>query len=119
MVPFRLKVAHRLTEVRPMSAEGAMLGECKGVWEDTSGVIYINTGYQCGEQVATLIHEIIHAVYSCFSLGVASRTEEQVCCGLDVPLATVFLDNPDLCSRMTDTLMGRRGLFDEPPRKRS
>ena len=75
----------------PISAQG---NQRTGAWIAGEHKILIRCDLPPAEQAATLMHELIHAIYSTYALKGRRLGEEDVCCQLEGPLVAVFTDNP-------------------------
>jgi hypothetical protein len=112
--PFTIKIVHRDVQVRPMTASESSMSEAQGMY-DNDGVIYIDADKPPNQQAAIFLHELLHAIHDCWELPKQMRDEEGICTALDVPLATVFRDNPRLFVDLTRTLLAGQPLFKGRP----
>lgn len=102
----KLKVAHRDVEVIPM--DPASCHDAVGLWWDHAGTIVISPDRPPEDQARILIHELLHAIHSCFRLDSRERDEEGICGDFDAPLATVLRDNPSLLAVLHQALNQRK-----------
>jgi Zn-dependent peptidase ImmA (M78 family) len=100
----KLKINHRDVPVLPLSSEEATNLKMYGYYEDNTKEIYIENILDPTEQARVLLHEIIHALFHIHQVKAKRFTQEGVCQALDVPLATLFRDNPHLGQVLHDAL---------------
>lgn len=96
-----IKVDYRDIDVLAMPDEKCE--KFSGLFHDRLGLIEINADQDPGQQADTLIHEIIHAIWTTRGWS-PQMTEEQVCTRLASGLATVIRDNPDLMTLIDQAL---------------
>lgn len=69
------------------------------------GIITISNHLPLEQQAATLLHELMHAVWADRTMP-AKADEEAAVDGLSRGLATAFVDNPELLDWLGDALNG-------------
>lgn len=75
-----------------------------GSWAASTRTIEIATREHIADQAVTLVHEILHAIWSSYELPEALGDEEAIITALSGPLASVIRDNPSVISRIAATL---------------
>lgn len=86
-----LKIDALIIRIEPMVCDG----KARGYFDATKQLIQIEVSQSPASQADTLIHEILHAIWS--SRHMKPRLyEEQAVTQLASGLATVLRDNPDL-----------------------
>jgi hypothetical protein len=100
----KLKIAHCDVEVDALDPLTSDVADVRGLWLFNEKEILIDPRLVPQEQARVLIHEILHGIHECFRLESKPRSEEQICGDFDVPLATVFRDNPTLFAKLHQAL---------------
>ena len=92
----RIKVGYADYTVASLAPGVADVADIYGYCDPHTLTIYVRPDCSPQEQGCTLIHELIHAAFDVFRLPKTGMTEEDVASRLEVPLATIFRDNPKL-----------------------
>lgn len=95
-----IKIDHTDVRVESMTDNG----EDRGTFCGHTQIIEIECTQSAHNQADTLLHEIIHAIWSSRSLP-KRISEEQAATFLGSALATVFRDNPELLARLKAALI--------------
>jgi hypothetical protein len=96
-----IKVDHRSIRVEGVSPKEDYVG----LFDPTKGLIQVDRTLPPEEQAETLIHELLHAIWS--SRHIKARvTEEEAVSQLASGLATILVDNPGLLGLLMSGLQG-------------
>lgn len=78
-------------------------GKCKelGYYEAALSNIKLQEGQKWDEEANTLLHELLHAIWWCYNLGVNDDKEEKVVGTLANGLSDMFQRNPELVKYFT------------------
>jgi len=98
--PTKIKVGYRDFLVEWMPDEVVNDKQRLGITYLNSGIIQINPKQDVREQVNTLFHEVMHAVWWVYGLDEGELKEERVILTLANGLCGVFRDNPELAAWM-------------------
>ncbi len=79
-------------------------GDC-GNCDPNLGVIWVSDKMPLEEQAVTLLHEVLHAIWSDRAMP-EKAIEEAAVDGLSRGLATVFIDNPEFLEWLGEALNG-------------
>lgn len=105
-LPKQVKIGWRVFRIEafdPLEAIGKdRYGECNKV----SGVIRVDTVHGARQSAETLLHEILHAMFSIFRMR-EKDDEEDIVQTASHGLASIWVDNPDvmawIAARLTDS----------------
>lgn len=92
----RVLVSPLAYDVRAITPAESSLRIVAGFCRVENGDIAVDMAMSPDAQAATLVHELIHAMFYAGNLPSEELTEEQVCCGLEMPLLRLLRDNPAL-----------------------
>lgn len=94
---------YRIKPFDPLPVTG--YDDLEGLHNGDEQFILIRQKAKPQSQAASLIHELIHAVFRVYNLPGKKMTEEDVCTALDNPLAALLRDNPKLLGVLMDALL--------------
>ena len=94
MIP-SVKIGPHTITIHQMSTSEALAQGIHGSFSEIEGCIRLNTDRAMSSVIDTLMHEIIHGMYSVYSLC-DEDDEERTVSVLGTGMAALFIDNPDL-----------------------
>lgn len=103
----RIKLGPHKIRVRSLTATERDLGEVRGFFSPTGGVIGIDPDLSPELQACTLVHELLHAAW--FASGrdeTKDMSEEDIVRTLEVPLTMLLIDNPQLSAALSAASKG-------------
>ena len=103
----RLKICHLYYDVLPLESLLQDSETAVGLHSPDDATIYIQPDVPPTEQVRTLVHELIHALYHAHNIPKVKRTEEQTCLILETPLTLLLLENPKLLTAILEAKQGK------------
>jgi hypothetical protein len=95
-LPVSLRIGYRDYKVDRWPSKAANAHNANGLCDPISAVIHVSedrTGY---DAIATLLHEILHAVFDMADIDPKQDDEERIVTRLASALAQVWRDNPSL-----------------------
>jgi len=94
-LPKTLKIGYRVYDIVPLSSPDFEMTDKYGWCDKVNSRIYLYVSDQPMVTADTLLHEVIHAVWSWMGLE-ERHDEEAAATRLGTGLINVFYDNPDL-----------------------
>ncbi len=94
-LPAAVKVGRRVYAVEDWNIRGAVGADRYGECSHTEATIRVCTAYGRHQAAATLLHEILHAVWCMWRLR-DDDNEERTVGALENGIATVWVDNPQV-----------------------
>lgn len=114
MTPFKIRVGFGDVRVIPEEHHFVRGTPAAGSWEAATRTITLATSEHLADQAVTLVHEILHAIWSTYDLPESLGDEEAIVVALSGPLASAIRDNPEVFAMIDHSLNHGTALFGPP-----
>jgi len=101
-----IKIGYRDYKIKSLDSIVSKCNEINGQFLTTDGVIALSLEEDSVSHTNTFIHEILHAIFYQWGIGLEDREEERICNTIANGLTTVLVDNPWLLPYIQKNLKG-------------
>ncbi len=106
-LPKKLKVGYVDYRIEDWDTAQADASARYGETDRVRRIVRVDTTHSSQQSAETLLHEVLHCVYSMWNLPGDKDKEEKIITAMASGLATVWRDNPDVFSWIDMNLVGQ------------